>query len=54
MFIYLTPFRFFVCNPPPVSPSLDKGGGIIYLREASALFDSPLVFTLFKGEGERF
>ena len=25
-------------NPPPLSPSLDKGGGIGYVREASPLF----------------
>jgi len=28
-------------NPPPLSPSLHKGGGIGYVREASPLFDSP-------------
>jgi len=28
-------------NPPPLSPSLTKGGGISYVREAKPLFDSP-------------
>jgi len=29
-------------NPPSLSPSLDKGGGTYYTREASPLFNSPL------------
>jgi hypothetical protein len=31
---------------------LIRGRGIGYLREASPLFDSPLVLTPFQGEGE--
>jgi len=34
-------------NLPPLSPSLDKGGGVGYVREAS-----PLFIYSFKGEGE--
>jgi hypothetical protein len=38
-----SPFRFLLGNPPPLSPSLVKGGGSSCIREASPLFDSPLI-----------
>jgi len=50
--IYLTPSDIYFSNPPPLSPSLDKGGGIYCVREASPLFDSPYSIYSFKGEGE--
>jgi len=41
-------------NPiPPLSPfPLSRGRGTGYIREASPLFDSPLVSLSFKEEGE--
>jgi len=52
MFINLTPFSSLVVTLPLLSPSPDKGGGTFYIRGASPLFDSPLVFSLFKRDGE--
>jgi len=51
---YLTPSDIYFSNPPPLSPSLIKGGGIYCVREASPLFDSPYSIYSFKGEGEDF
>jgi hypothetical protein len=52
LLINLTPFKFLFGNPPSLSPSLDKGGRINYIREASPLFDSPFVFTPSKRIGD--
>ena len=48
------PFRFLLGNPPPLSPSLDKGGGN-NKRGADAPLKHPgtLVFSL-KGEEEEY
>ena len=42
----LIPLDIYFDNPPPLSPSLHKGGGIGYVREASPLFN----FLLKKGK----
>jgi hypothetical protein len=47
-----SPFRFLLGNPPPLSPSLHKGGGSSFIREASPLFNSPSD-PLDKGRGKR-
>jgi hypothetical protein len=39
------PSKLLFGNLPPFSPSLHKGGGIDYVREASPLFDSPTCFS---------
>jgi len=41
---YTDSYRDYLSNPPPLSPSLYKRGGIGYVREASPLFDSPFNF----------
>ena len=38
-------------DPPPLSPSLGKGGGDNNKRGASPLLNSPPVSPSFKGEG---
>jgi len=53
VFIYLTPFKPLFGNLPPLSPSLHKGGGISYVREAKPLLhNSPYSIRSLKGEGE--
>jgi len=37
-----------------LSPSLVKGGGIDYLREAKPLFDSPLAHAPSKEKGKHY
>ena len=45
LFTILTPLDFLCGNPIPFFPfPLSRGRGA-YIREASPLFDSPLVFT---------
>jgi hypothetical protein len=48
-FIYLTPLEFY--NPPPLFPSLGKGGGRFFKREASPLLDSPFFSDEVSQEG---
>ena len=53
LIIYLTPFKLLLGNPIPFIPfPLTRGRGIVYLREASPLFDSPFLSLSFKGERE--
>ena len=53
MFIDLTPFKL-LGNPIPLfPPSPYQGeGGLVSIREAVPLFDSPLVSLSLKGEGK--
>jgi len=53
LFINLTPFRYLFRTPSPFVPlPLIKGKGAGYVREASPLFNSPLISLSLKGEGE--
>jgi len=45
--------RLFINLTPCIPLSLERRGGIDYVREASPLFDSALVFTLSKGRVNR-
>jgi len=54
LFINLTPLDFSFSNPIPFIPfPLTRGRGINYIREASPLFNSPLVYTPEKERGMR-
>ena len=46
----LIPLDIYFDNPPPLSPSLHKGGGIGYVREASPLLNSPFSISFLEGE----
>jgi hypothetical protein len=45
MLLVYAPNSFLCGNPPPVSPSLDKGGGIIFLKRGFAPLKLPLLIS---------